>query len=121
MFTCGTPQPAFGTLSRWERDLLTAGKETTMTRIKIAMACALVALSTLAASAVQAPGSQVSAPIEYVKIAPGEFMMGCLDDDPQCDDEEKPAHRVRITKAFELGKYEVTQAQWQAVMNTNPS
>jgi len=91
-----------------------------MTRIKIAMACAL-ALSSLAASAGPAPDAQISAPIEFVKIAPGQFMMGCLDDDPQCDDEEKPAHRVRITKAFELGKYEVTQAQWQSVMGTNPS
>jgi formylglycine-generating enzyme required for sulfatase activity len=35
--------------------------------------------------------------------------------------DEKPVHRVRISRAFEMGKYEVTQAQWQAVMGSNPS
>jgi formylglycine-generating enzyme required for sulfatase activity len=59
--------------------------------------------------------------IEFVRIAPGEFMMGCSTADDACDADEKPAHRVRITKAFEIGKYEVTQAQWQAVMGSNPS
>ncbi len=34
---------------------------------------------------------------------------------------EKPQHRVRITKPFYLGKYLVTQEQWQAVMGNNPS
>ena len=59
--------------------------------------------------------------MEFVKIAPGEFMMGCSTGDSDCDADEKPAHRVQITKAFEIGKYEVTQAQWQAVMGSNPS
>ncbi|HEY2843768.1 MAG TPA: formylglycine-generating enzyme family protein [Bryobacteraceae bacterium] len=59
--------------------------------------------------------------IEFVKIAPGEFTMGCSTGDTNCGDDEKPAHRVQITKAFEIGKYEVTQAQWQAVMGSNPS
>ena len=34
---------------------------------------------------------------------------------------EKPQHRVRITKPFYLGKYLVTQEQWEAVMGSNPS
>lgn len=59
--------------------------------------------------------------MEFVKIAPGEFMMGCSAGDSDCDADEKPQHRVQITKGFEIGKYEVTQAQWQAVMGSNPS
>ncbi len=59
--------------------------------------------------------------MEFVKIAPGEFTMGCSTDDKDCTADEKPAHHVQITKAFEMGKYEVTQAQWQAVMGSNPS
>lgn len=59
--------------------------------------------------------------IEFVKIAPGEFMMGCSDGDKDCADDEKPARHVQIAKAYEIGKYEVTQAQWEAVMGSNPS
>jgi formylglycine-generating enzyme required for sulfatase activity len=59
--------------------------------------------------------------IEFVRIAPGEFTMGCSAGDNDCTADEKPAHRVQITKAFELGRYEVTQAQWQAVMGSNPA
>jgi formylglycine-generating enzyme required for sulfatase activity len=59
--------------------------------------------------------------MEFVKIPAGDFMMGCAPNDSDCDSNEKPLHKVTITKAFEIGKYEVTQAQWQAVMGTNPS
>ncbi|HYK61754.1 MAG TPA: formylglycine-generating enzyme family protein [Bryobacteraceae bacterium] len=59
--------------------------------------------------------------MEFVKIAPGEFVMGCSTDNADCNDDEKPAHRVQITKSFEIGKYEVTQAQWQAIVGSNPS
>jgi formylglycine-generating enzyme required for sulfatase activity len=37
------------------------------------------------------------------------------------DSDEKPAHRVALTRDFELGKYEVTQAQWAQVKGTRPS
>jgi formylglycine-generating enzyme required for sulfatase activity len=59
--------------------------------------------------------------IEFVKIAPGEFDMGCSAGDEDCTAEEKPTHHVQITKAFEIGKYEVTQTQWRTVMGSNPS
>jgi formylglycine-generating enzyme required for sulfatase activity len=59
--------------------------------------------------------------IEFVKIPAGEFMMGCSADDNSCKNDEKPQHQVRITKAIEMGKYEVTQAQWKAMMMDNQS
>jgi formylglycine-generating enzyme required for sulfatase activity len=54
---------------------------------------------------------------EFVPIPVGEFMMGS----DSGEGDEKPRHRVRITKRFEMGKYEVTQAVWGAVMGANPS
>lgn len=65
--------------------------------------------------------AQTPKSIEFVKIAPGEFMMGCSTGDNDCTEDEKPAHRVQITKPFEIGKYEVTQSQWRSVMGSNPS
>lgn len=53
---------------------------------------------------------------DFVRVSAGEFMMGS-----ERGDDEKPVHRVRISQGFELGKYEVTQAQWEAVMGQNPS
>ena len=50
----------------------------------------------------------------------GEFWMGCGKNEQGCDDDEKPRHQVRV-KGFWMGKYEVTQAQWEAVMKNNPS
>ena len=55
--------------------------------------------------------------MQFVSIPPGEFVRG-LDTGAY---REQPAHRVRISRAFELGKYEVTQAQWEFVMGQNPS
>ena len=62
-----------------------------------------------------------AAGMEFVKIPAGEFMMGCSPGDNLCNADESPRHRVQITKSFEIGKYEVTQAQWTALMQTNPS
>ncbi|MCG8036136.1 MAG: formylglycine-generating enzyme family protein [Candidatus Thiodiazotropha taylori] len=55
---------------------------------------------------------------EMIRIPSGHFRMG--DQFGEGDSDEKPVHEVRIS-GFELGKYEVTQAQWQAVMGSNPS
>jgi formylglycine-generating enzyme required for sulfatase activity len=59
--------------------------------------------------------------LEMLLIPAGEFLMGSPDSDNNVSDDEKPQHRVRITKPFYLGKYLVTQEQWEAVMSSNPS
>lgn len=61
--------------------------------------------------------------IEFVKVPAGEFQMGCSEGAKpnECSRDEKPRHRVQITKAFEIGKTEVTGKQWQAVMGSDPS
>ncbi len=55
--------------------------------------------------------------MEFVLIPAGSFKMGA--DNGETD--ERPVHQVTFSKAFYLGKYEVTQGQWQAVMGKNPS
>jgi formylglycine-generating enzyme required for sulfatase activity len=59
--------------------------------------------------------------MEFVLIPKGTFMMGAGDFEDYFSDKEKPRHQVRISKPFYLGKYEVTQAQWETVMGNNPS
>lgn len=59
--------------------------------------------------------------IEFVLIEPGTFQMGSPATEPGWDDSEGPVHTVTISKPFYLGKYEVTQEQWQVVMGDNPS
>ena len=58
--------------------------------------------------------------LEMVKIPAGTFMMGSPKNERGRYDDEK-LHQVTLTKDYWLGKYQVTQAQWQAVMGNNPS
>ena len=84
---------------------------------------------------VELPGGEKLA---LVLVPPGEFLMGSTPEEqarfpkkPVAGGEkpdrvqkqlpEGPQHRVTITRPFYLGKYEVTQAQWQAVLGDNPS
>ncbi len=81
---------------------------------------------------------QSRAGVEFVWIPPGNCTMGSSDADVQRAYEqaqreygkeakvewfkpEQSAHRVTIADGFYMGKYEVTQAQWQTVMGNNPS
>jgi formylglycine-generating enzyme required for sulfatase activity len=60
--------------------------------------------------------------IEMVLVPGGTFTMGCTASNANvCNDDESPTHSVTITNAFYMGRYEVTQAQWQATMGSNPS
>ena len=59
--------------------------------------------------------------IEMVAVQSGTITIGCTPEQgDDCRDAEKPAHRVNVSD-FYIGKYEVTQAQWKAVMGDNPS
>ena len=53
-------------------------------------------------------------------IEPGTFMMGSPPEEPGRSEHEGPQHEVTITRGFYLGKYELTQGQWQSVMGTTP-
>jgi len=56
-----------------------------------------------------------------VFIQGGTFTMGCTSEQgSDCQGDESPAHQVTVS-SFRMGKYEVTQAEWEAVMGSNPS
>jgi len=57
------------------------------------------------------PGTVRVNPIDglnYVWVPPGRFQMGCSPGDSECEDDEKPAHPVRISRGFWMGQTEVT-------------
>jgi formylglycine-generating enzyme required for sulfatase activity len=54
-------------------------------------------------------------------IPAGELLMGSPVDEAKREDVEGPQHGVQITRPFYIGVYEVTQAEYQRVMNKNPS
>lgn len=60
------------------------------------------------------------AEMEMIYCAPGSFMMGSPKDEEGRDD-DGTQHKVTLTRGFWLGKYPVTQAQWESVMGDNPS
>jgi formylglycine-generating enzyme required for sulfatase activity len=64
--------------------------------------------------------------MKLVFIPPGEFEMGSPDSEKDYEFKgagncETPQHRVRVTKPFYLGMYDVTQEEYQQVMGSNPS
>lgn len=59
--------------------------------------------------------------IELMKVEAGSFTMGATSAKEKPDDNEKPAHEVSLSRNYYIGKYEVTQEVWKAVMGSNPS
>ena len=87
-----------------------------MGAMAVALAAGLLAGSVEAGEevAVELPGG---AAMEFVWIEPGPFLMGSPFEAPEYRyASERPQHPVAITRGFYLGKYEVTQAQWTAVI-----
>jgi formylglycine-generating enzyme required for sulfatase activity len=72
-----------------------------------------------------APGTTRVNPIDgltYAYVPPGEFMMGCSPGaDERCMGQEKPSHRVRISRGFWMGQTEIIQSVYQKVVGSNPS
>jgi formylglycine-generating enzyme required for sulfatase activity len=58
--------------------------------------------------------------MDFVWIKPGSFLMGSTSSELNRGEWEDPQHEVTISKGFYLGKFEITQAQWIAVMGTAP-
>jgi len=69
----------------------------------------------------RAAEEQRKAEIQMIFIEGGTFTMGCTSEQGNdCFNWEKPAHQVTVN-GFYIGKYEVTQAQWRAIMGNNSS
>jgi formylglycine-generating enzyme required for sulfatase activity len=58
--------------------------------------------------------------LDMVWIPAGNFVMGSPDNETGRNDDEGPQTNVNLD-GYWMGKYEVTQAQYQAIMGTNPS
>src|SRR5689334_20762028 len=65
--------------------------------------------------------SVTTVPVVLARIAPGEFMMGSPSDEVGHQRNEEPRRRVRISEGFYLGKYQITQAQYDEVMGSKPN
>jgi formylglycine-generating enzyme required for sulfatase activity len=65
------------------------------------------------------PGNTV--PLDLAPIPAGTFAMGSPDSERGRSANEGPQHAVTISRPFYLGRTEVTQAQWQAVMGSDPA
>ncbi len=77
------------------------------------------------ALSVDTPAAEVvsllgGATIEMVWIDPGTFTMGAPATEEGRREAEGPQYEVTISTGFYLGKYELTQGQWEAVMGTMP-
>lgn len=66
--------------------------------------------------------------IEMVLVRAGSYFQGAQTTDssspnyyPDANDNQSPVHQVTITKDFYIGKYEITQAQFESIMGYNPS
>jgi len=58
--------------------------------------------------------------MDFVTVPAGRFVMGSPPDEPGREAQET-RHEVTLTRAFQMGRLEVTQAQWTRVMGVNPS
>ena len=95
--------------------------KTTETRLEID---AGVSSKTFGESNEPSPGDIWREPLtgmEFVYIPAGRFMMGSPETEEERCDHESPLHEIHFSAGFWMGKYPVTQAEWQNIMENNPS
>jgi formylglycine-generating enzyme required for sulfatase activity/photosystem II stability/assembly factor-like uncharacterized protein len=83
--------------------------------VTVSNAFGSVASGVATLTVLSAPGTNM------VQIVPGSFVMGSPDTEVDRDSDESPQTTVTLTRGFWIGKYEVTQAEYQALMGNNPS
>ena len=89
-------------------------------KAELALAATEAAANAAAEAANRRPGKpQVFDGMEFVWVPAGEFLLGSTSS--EADPDELPITLVRISRGYWLGKHEVTQSEWQALMGTNPS
>jgi formylglycine-generating enzyme required for sulfatase activity len=107
----------------------TASNETLPAKVAVAPPLAVAPFDAAQAKAHQQAWSKyLGVPVEYTNsigmkltlIPAGEFQMGSPDSDSAALDREKPQHLVKITKPFYLAVHEVTQQQYEKVMEARP-
>ena len=97
-----------------ESVVISEGKTTTLN-------ATLSKLATTTATTTTTTAQAATPNIEMVFVKGGTFTMGATaEQGSDASSNEKPTHSVKLSD-FYIGKYEVTQAQWKAVMGTNPS
>ncbi|MGE0827601.1 MAG: SUMF1/EgtB/PvdO family nonheme iron enzyme [Candidatus Binatia bacterium] len=103
-------------LKKWQAGALFTerGYERLVQTLKIRASALGIAVAT---TPPLAPTITSSIGMELILISPREFLMGS----EEGMDREKPVRRVQISQPFYMGKYPVTQSQWQVVMGNNPS
>ncbi len=94
------------------------------TLMTAATAAAVVAAGGMGAGCAKSPPTIIETvngyTFEMMPVADGKFTMGCTSEQgDDCDDWEKPAHPVTLDSYY-IGKYEVTQGLWKAVMGSLP-
>ena len=80
---------------------------------RIRAAARLARLGSRLSEVLQEVGAQM------VRVEGGTFTMGCTPEQENCADDEKPAHPVQV-ESFQIGRFEMTQELWEAVMGENP-
>jgi len=81
----------------------------------------IILIGLLLTSAAQAKSFVNKLGMRFVVIPAGHFMMGAAPDADNTAQGEQPQHPVVISRPFYMGQFEVTQAQWVALMGDNPS